>query len=194
MDGDTGSLDGPVVDAAALAGLLAEPARRRVVAALVLGASTIDEIRVATGLDAREIGTALSRLVEGELVVRGSGGDHHLLDEAFVAAARASRPARSGDTGVDADVSEDAARVLRAFVRDGKLVSIPTQRAKRLVILDVLAQEFEPGRRYSEREVNATLRAWHDDTAALRRYLVDDEFLEREQGVYWRAGGRFDVD
>ena len=69
------------------------------------------------------------------------------------------------------DAPPDAAKVLRTFFRGGRLTSIPTSHAKRLVILDRLAQEFEPGVRYSERQVNARLRPFHEDVAALRRYL-----------------------
>jgi hypothetical protein len=86
--------------------------------------------------------------------------------------------------------------VLRAFMEDGRLVAIPASHGKRQVILDVLAQDFEPGRRYSERQVNEILTARHPDTAALRRYLVEDGFLDREGGggAYWRAGGTFEVE
>jgi hypothetical protein len=79
--------------------------------------------------------------------------------------------------------------VLDAFVRDGRLVSIPTARAKRLIVLDHLAQQFEPGERYSEQMVNLILGRWHEDTAALRRYLVDEGFLDRADRQYWRSGG-----
>ena len=79
--------------------------------------------------------------------------------------------------------------MLDAFVRDGRLLSIPVARAKRLVILDRLAQEFEPGKRYSEQMVNLLLGKWHADTAALRRYLVDEGLLDRADGQYWRSGG-----
>jgi hypothetical protein len=58
-------------------------------------------------------------------------------------------------------------------------------------VLDLLAQEFEPGRRYSEKAVNLALGRWHADTAALRRYLVDEGFLDRAGGEYWRTGGSF---
>jgi hypothetical protein len=58
------------------------------------------------------------------------------------------------------------------------------------VVLDRLSQEFDVGVRYPERQVNATLRRFHPDVAALRRYLVDEGFLDREASVYWRAGGR----
>jgi hypothetical protein len=177
-------------DAAAIAGLLAEPDRLRVVAALALGAATVAEVRAATGLSARAAGTALARLIDGELVIRGQDGRHYIVEEVFRAAARAATPDEGG-ADEHPGASDDASKVLRAFVRDGKLVSIPAHHGKRLVILDRLAQEFEPGRRYTERQVNAILRRWHDDTAALRRYLVDDEFLERDRGEYWRAGGTY---
>lgn len=87
----------------------------------------------------------------------------------------------------------DPDRVLRTFVRDGRLVAIPTSHGKRQPVLDRLAQDFEIGRRYSEEEVNAILRRWHDDTAALRRYLVDDDYMTRDAGVYWRSGGTVDA-
>jgi hypothetical protein len=85
--------------------------------------------------------------------------------------------------------------VLRAFLDpDGTLRAIPARHAKRLVVLDHLAQQFEPGKRYSELEVNRRLRVFHDDVAALRRYLIEDGFLDRESGEYWRIGGSVDVD
>ena len=88
----------------------------------------------------------------------------------------------------DALRNQDA--VLRAFLRpDGSLVSIPTKISKRLVVLNLIAQQFEIGRTYSEVEVNAAVRTFHDDVAALRRYLVEEGFLESRDGQYWRAGG-----
>jgi hypothetical protein len=88
----------------------------------------------------------------------------------------------------------DREKVLATFFRDGRLRQIPRGQVKRRVVLDFLAGHFQPGTRYAEREVNDILRVFHPDTAALRRYLVDGEFLERRDGVYWRAGGTFDVD
>ena len=91
-------------------------------------------------------------------------------------------------------MSDDTLRrreqVLRTFFDpEGRLTTIPAKHAKRLVVLDALAQLFEPGERYPETEVNNRLRGAHDDVAALRRYLVDEGFLGREGGVYWRTGG-----
>ncbi|WP_377640695.1 DUF2087 domain-containing protein [Oryzobacter terrae] len=84
--------------------------------------------------------------------------------------------------------------VLRAFIdAHGRLSSIPTKLSKRLVVLDHVSQEFEIGRRYTEPEVNAVMHRFHPDHAALRRYLVENGFLERRDGEYWRAGGTTDV-
>jgi hypothetical protein len=88
----------------------------------------------------------------------------------------------------------DRERVLRSFFGDdGRLRTIPTKHAKLLVVLDRLAQEFEPGRTYPEAAVNELLVRFHPDYAALRRYLVDNDFMTREDGRYWRSGGTFDT-
>lgn len=80
-------------------------------------------------------------------------------------------------------------QILARFIRDGRLVSVPAKRSRRLILLDHIAQRFEPGVRYPESAVNRELRDLHDDYAALRRYLIDEAFMERQDGMYWRAGG-----
>jgi hypothetical protein len=98
-------------------------------------------------------------------------------------------------SGIDmvGEMSEDQLRrrrIMSAFVKDGKIEQIPASHGKRLVLLEMLAQEFEPGVRYPESEVNEILLRWHPDYAAWRRYLIDAEFLDREGGFYWRCGGQ----
>lgn len=86
----------------------------------------------------------------------------------------------------------ETAKVLRAYLREGVLMTMPRRGRKRRIVLEHLVQRFEPGVRYPEVEVNLALRQAHPDVAALRRYLVDDGLLERDHGVYWRAGGAVD--
>jgi hypothetical protein len=167
-----------------LLGLLAEPSRLRVVAALVLGATTRDEIAAQTGLGPRTLATALNRLVDGGLV--GEDEDGYVLefdelrDAARAAGRRRSEAEREGSP---------ADEILSRFFKKGRLVSMPAARAKRVAVLNHLAQEFEPGHYYEEREVNRILKRYHDDYATLRRYLVDESFLSRDAGKYWRTGG-----
>lgn len=77
------------------------------------------------------------------------------------------------------------AKVLRAFLIDGRVASIPAQRKKRLVILAFLARtDFRQGEELVEKEVNMRLALRHPDVAALRRYLVENGYMERPGGVY----------
>ena len=79
--------------------------------------------------------------------------------------------------------------VLANFVdQDGRLIAIPVQRKKRLAVLRWLVEEFQPGRLYPEAEVNRLISRRHPDFAALRRYLVDEELMQRRRSVYWRTG------
>ena len=88
------------------------------------------------------------------------------------------------------DLSDALPSRLRPYVRDGRISVMPAKRAARLVLLDQVAQAFEPGRRYPEQAVNEILKAVYDDHAALRRYLIDESLLSRPpDGTYWRSGG-----
>ena len=79
---------------------------------------------------------------------------------------------------------------LRAFVSGGRITAMPAKRIRRRLLLDQVAQAFEPGRKYSEAAVDEVLKTIFDDHCALRRYLVDEAFLSRTaDGTYWRAGG-----
>jgi len=87
------------------------------------------------------------------------------------------------------DVDEYQARVLENFLDAAdRLVSIPAQRKKRLAVLRWLAEDFQPGRQYAESEVNRIISRRHPDFATLRRYLVDEELMQRSRGIYWRTG------
>ena len=79
--------------------------------------------------------------------------------------------------------------VLSNFVdAEGRLMRIPAQHKKRMAVLRWLVEDFQPGRRYSEAEVNRIIGRRHPDFATLRRYLVDEEVMQRRRSVYWRTG------
>jgi hypothetical protein len=169
---------------------LADEQRLLVVSALVLGAATTDEVQARTDLPQRRVLEALTRLESAGLVVREKTGwsfDVARLKEI----ARDARPREEPDDVGDVDARTGS--VLRTFLRGGRLTQIPTQHSKRLVVLDHICRAFEIGVRYPEKEVNAMLRAFHPDHAALRRYLVEEGFLAREDNVYWRTGGTVDL-
>ncbi|HAP78332.1 MAG TPA: ArsR family transcriptional regulator [Acidimicrobiaceae bacterium] len=173
-------------DAGVLAGALADADRRSAFAAVQLGARTLDQVAAAANVPAARAAKALGRLADVGLVVHGSDG-LAIAADVFQAAARAalSRPV----SDEHADAPADVRKVLGTFVADGRITRIPSAHHKRLVVLDWLVQRFEPGRHYSEQMVNLLIGQAHPDTAALRRYLVDEGFLDRADGEYWRSGG-----
>src|SRR5688572_11047539 len=180
-----------------LCGLLAETDRLRIFAAVVLGAQTPAAVREATSLPLRTVIAGLRRLAAGGLVSTVDGA-LRADSAAFKDAVRERAPASEQTGSLDAsheplDADRQRAAVLRAFLVDGKLTQIPAAHAKRRIVLEHIVTVFEPGAKYPERTVDAILRAWHPDHAALRRYLVDEDLMARENGVYWRTGGYVDV-
>jgi hypothetical protein len=182
-------------------GLLAGEDRRKVVSALILGSTTVSEIESSTQLSNAIVIKALERLVGGGLVERtppsptAKGGGLRLCSNVFEQAARDSAQLRRAVTPEDMGATPSQASGMRNWLtEDGRLKSVPMQRIRRMPILDFLAGKFEPGKTYPEARVNLILGEFHSDTAALRRYLVDEEFLERRDGFYWRAGGTFVVE
>ena len=78
-------------------------------------------------------------------------------------------------------------RVLRVWVKDGRIVDIPAQEKKKQIVIRWLAGQIDPARRWTEREFSEWLSRFNEDYAVLRRYLVDSGYMARENGIYWRT-------
>lgn len=92
----------------------------------------------------------------------------------------------------EADEQEERERVYRqkvldAFFEYGKLKSIPSQRKKEKIILEEIAKSFEKGKVYTEREVNILIADYFDDFCTLRRDMIAEHILERDNMNYWLA-------
>ena len=72
------------------------------------------------------------------------------------------------------------------FNPDGTLISIPVKSAKKIAVLLHIAQELSPTTKYPEKELNAIIAKYHEDTAAIRRYMIEYGILERDgESIYW---------
>ena len=78
-------------------------------------------------------------------------------------------------------------RVIDAFFEYGKLKSIPAQRKKERIVLEVIAEAFDFDRIYSEREVNIIIADFHDDFCTIRRDMISERLLDRNGAEYWRV-------
>ena len=156
----------------------------RVLAAVTLGATTVRDIADRAGLSEPETARALGQLLRAGIVSQESGGLQVELG-AFARAAREASPERRRPDLADA--TPEQAAVLRNFVdEDGRFRTLPARAAKLDLVLEYVATRFEPGREYTEKQVNEILVGLHDDHVTLRRLLVDARLLTRDAGVYRR--------
>ncbi|HKJ27404.1 MAG TPA: DUF2087 domain-containing protein [Anaerolineales bacterium] len=85
-------------------------------------------------------------------------------------------------SGLEQDAYRE--KVLRTFFKHGQLVQIPAQLKKRMIVLEKIVEVFEPGREYTEMEVNHILLDFNEDVASLRRGMIEHKLMTRERGIY----------
>jgi hypothetical protein len=172
---------------------LADPDRLAIAGALARSDRTSSQLADELGLAISRVRRHLNRLTAtGVVRLRQDRRTYRLDPETLRWAAGQVGPPREAGLALGA-ASEDEESVLRTFFRNGRLTEIPAKASKRRIVLERVALEFEAGVRYDEKEVNVIVGRFFNDYASLRRYLVDEGFLSRERGVYWRSGGRVEV-
>lgn len=75
-------------------------------------------------------------------------------------------------------------KVIATFMTKGKINQFPRQHKKRKVLLKEIAKHFKVGKIYSESEVNTTIENIFPDYCTLRRMLIDEGLMERNNGKY----------
>ncbi len=172
---------------------LADPSRLKIVGLLAQQPYPVEQLSAILGLGESTVSHHLSRLSEAGLVTARAEGHYSvyslLPDTLSEMARRLLRTERLTDLAEGIDRGSFDRKVLAAFTGpDGRFTAFPTQEKKFLVLLRHVLRDFEPGVRYSEKKVNAILSRYSDDTARLRRSLVEHGFMDREGGGrdYWR--------
>jgi predicted transcriptional regulator len=173
---------------------LADASRLKIVGLLAQRPYSVEELAALLDLKPSTISHHLSKLAEAGLVTARAEGYYSVyqLDQEALQIASRSLFSREQMNAAAENVDLDAydRKVLADFsLSDGRLKEIPAQRKKLEVVLRHVAQSFEPGKKYSEKQVNEILAKFHDDTATLRRELVGNGVMEREGGGgnYWRS-------
>jgi DNA-binding transcriptional ArsR family regulator len=176
---------------------LADPNRLRIIGLLSRDRMTVEDLATELRLSTSTTSHHLKRLTEVGLVGAEPQGYYRyyslreqnlrdmasrLLEEGDLAAL--SHP-DSQFPSYDRGSFED--KVMRAFTEEGRILVFPTQEKKRRVLIDYVASAFDLGRRYTEKEVNAILERYNEDTAYMRRALVDYGIMDRVGGGgdYW---------
>jgi predicted transcriptional regulator len=176
---------------------LAEPTRLKIVGLLARQPLTVGQIAEMLDLRPSTISNHLSQLAHVGLVSARAESYYNVysLDNNALEAMAKRLLARETLPGVAAGIDMDAydRNVIAIFTfPDGRLKAFPAQRKKFEAILRYVLRVFEPGVHIGEKQVNQMLGRFHEDTATLRRELVDYGMLKREGGggEYWRPEER----
>jgi len=181
---------------------LADDTRLKMIGLMIADEYNVGQLASKLGLTEPTVSHHLSKLRAVGLVnLRTSGNQRfyrlntgqatrmqRLQDQLFRGELHLEQEITDNNTWIDELEMEDwEKKVLRDYTFNGRLKQIPTKQLKLLVILDWLATQFEVGRTYTEKEVNAVLQQYHEDYAGLRRDLIEFGYMRRERGgsKYW---------
>jgi len=172
---------------------LADPSRLKLVGLLAQQSYTVEQLAAMLNLGVSTTSHHLTRLAKAGLVTAQADGYYNVYSlRTEVLSEMARRLLRKEDLpklAQEVDRTSYDRKVLAAFSKpDGSFRAFPVQEKKFLVLLRHAAEAFEPGKKYTEKQVNQILSRFHEDTAQLRRGLVAYQLMAREGGggKYWR--------
>ncbi len=172
---------------------LADSNRLKIVGLLSQQSCTVEQLSALLGLSMSTTSHHLARLSQVGLVEARTDGHyfHYTLctDVLQDMAQRLLQAETLPSLSISVDLEAYDRKVLKTFTdSEGRIIAFPSQLKKYQVLLRYVVNVFEPGKRYSEKQVNEMLSRYHEDTADLRRGLVEFKLMAREGGggEYWR--------
>jgi predicted transcriptional regulator len=174
---------------------LSDATRLKIVGLLAQREYTVEELAAILELRSSTVSHHLSRLSDAGLVSARAESYYNIYRLETNVLEQMARRLLAEETlpAVTADMDLNAydRQVVKNYsLPDGRLKQIPTKQKKFEAILRYVAPAFEPGQHYSEKQVNEILGQFNDDTAVLRRGLIDYQMMGRENDgtVYWLIG------
>ncbi|MBK6795115.1 MAG: DUF2087 domain-containing protein [Anaerolineales bacterium] len=167
---------------------LSDPVRLQIVGLLSQGNATREEVAARLNLSPKDSLTHLGFL-EFVGVVSQTDGVFTLNNDKLATLGKENLVGDNKKFVPPANLDEASRKILRDYLNaDGTIRQVPEQK-KIKPILDYLLQNFEFDRTYTEREVNIIIKRFNEDSAGLRRDLVDAGMLARESdgSKYWRV-------
>lgn len=159
----------------------------RIISLLAQNQTTPSEIEARFHLSTAETLSHLSYLKSAGIVTQVN--QHYALTDNELAEIARGKLAELRRTFIpDENLDEKTKKILKAHLNpDGSIHEIPAP-PKLQVILDYLINFFEFDTNYTEKEINQIIRRFNEDTAGLRRDLVEANMLARESdgSRYWR--------
>jgi predicted transcriptional regulator len=174
---------------------LSDPNRLKIVGLLARHPHNVQQLAEDLGLSVSTVSHHLQYLAHAGLVAARADGHYYIysLQTDVLRGMAQHLLTQENLPHLSDEVEGDAfeRKVMATFVdREGRITAFPAQEKKFLVLLRYALKAFEPGVQYTEKQVNEILLRFNEDTAILRRALVDFKLMGREGGggKYWRAG------
>ena len=171
---------------------LADENRLKIIGILAQQAHTVEQLASAIGLSMSTTSHHLARLAKVGLVSARTDGHYYIYSLHTDTLKEMSQRLLQDEQirQLSAPISEDAydQKVLTNFIdKDGRIKTFPAQDKKLQAILRHVVKAFEPGQRYPEKQVNEILSHFNEDTAFLRRSLIEYKLMGRQGGggEYW---------
>ncbi|MDR3627899.1 MAG: metalloregulator ArsR/SmtB family transcription factor [Ignavibacteriaceae bacterium] len=76
-------------------------------------------------------------------------------------------------------------KVLKTFFKKDKLIKLPVQWKKKMLVLDEFVKKFKHGKKYTEIEVDNIIKQSYGDYCTVRRLMIDVKIMQRENQMYW---------
>jgi len=171
---------------------LGDESRLKIVGMLAQEERSVDELAAMLDLKEPTVSHHLARLREIGLVSMTPDGNRrrYRLETDVLQILSKELLMEETIASVSDATSENAwdQKVLDTFLDGDRITQIPRSFKKKMVLVHWLAAKFEPGVRYSEKEVNEIIKRHHEDYALFRREMVDARLMQREAGIYWLLG------
>ena len=167
---------------------LSDMSRLRIVQSLTRGEMYTELLAERLGLTPSTVSFHMKKLEDAGLVVSRRDQYYTVYSlnrevlEKTLAQVAASEPEQTDEL----QMREEAYRqkVLKAFFSYGRLRAIPVQRKKKIICYEQIAARFEPGKVYTERELNAIIASFHEDYCTIRRDMISEGLLRRDGNRY----------
>jgi predicted transcriptional regulator len=171
---------------------LSDANRLKIIGLLAQGDYTVEQMAEMLGVRPSTVSHHLTKLSTAGLVSARSESYYNIyhLETSVLETMSQQLLVRETMPAVTADIDMDAydRKVINTFCdSQGRILQFPAQRKKFEVLLRHVVKAFKPGVRYKEKQVNDILSSYSEDTATLRRGLVEHRLMEREGGggEYW---------
>ena len=169
---------------------LSDASRLRIVQSLTRGDMYTELLAERLGLTPSTVSFHMKKLEDAGLVASRKEQYYTVyslrreLLEKTVYDLAASAPAQTDEEQKREEAYRE--KVIKAFFEYGRLRSVPVQRRKKLICYQVIAEKFEIGRVYSEKEVNEIISPIWEDYCTVRRDMIGEGIFSREGGKYVR--------